>query len=104
MGQRLVYRCSPSIAWVRDANQTLVVDRETEQSWILHGVEAIVWDLLTVGYSYQSMVSMLSLTLSTSAEEAERTLAGVLEEWQGDGIVQVYERGDDGELNGQRGM
>jgi hypothetical protein len=66
MSQRLIYHCSPSIIWVKDADQTLVVDRETGQSWALRGVEAVVWDLLTIGYSYQRIVPMLSLILSLS--------------------------------------
>lgn len=64
MSQRLIYHCSPSTIWVKDADQTLVVDRELGQSWVLCGVEAVIviWDLLRVGYSYRKIVPMLSLT------------------------------------------
>ncbi len=96
MSQRLTYRCSPSIVWVKDAEQTLVVDRETEQSWVLCDVEAVVWDLLAVGYSYHRIVPLLSLILSLSVDEAGHTLAGVLQKWQDAGIVQAAEGTGDG--------
>ena len=104
MSQRLIYRCSPSIIWVKDADQTLVVDRETRQSWALRGVEAVVWDLLTIGYSYQRIVPMLSLILSLSMEEAEYTLAGVLRKWRDASIVQESFETGDGKLDCQCGM
>lgn len=104
MSQRLIYRCSPSIIWVKDTNQTLVVDRETGQSWALRGVEAVVWDLLTIGYSYQRIVPMLSLILSLSTEEAEYTLAGVLRKWRDASIVQEPFEANDGEFDCQCGM
>ena len=96
MSQRLIYRCSPSIVWVKDADQTLAVDTETEQSWPLRGVEAVVWDLLAVGYSYQKIVPMLSLILSLPIEEAERALASVLEKWRDAGVVRVSGEAKDG--------
>jgi hypothetical protein len=85
----LTYRCSPAIVWVRDAGQILLVDKEAEQSWSLHDAEAVIWDLLTVGYSYEKIVQMLSLTLSLSVEQADRTLSNVLRNWRDAGIVQV---------------
>lgn len=104
MSQRLIYRCSPCIIWVKDVHQTLVVDREAGRSWALHGIEAVVWDLLTVGYSYRRIVPMLSLILSLSVEEAEHILAGVLRRWSDASIVQVSGEADDGEPDSQCGM
>ena len=95
----LIYRCSPAIVWVRDAGQILLVDREAEQSWSLHDAEAVIWDLLTVGYSYEKITQMLSLTLSLSVEQADRALSDVLRNWRDAGIVQVS--GDD--KNGEPG-
>jgi len=96
VSQRLIYRCSPFITWVKDAGQTLVVDRETEQFWTLCGAEAVVWDLLTIGYPYHRIVPILSLILSLSVEQADHALAGVLQKWQDASIVQVAEGADDG--------
>jgi hypothetical protein len=104
VSQRLIYRCSPSIVWVNDAEQTLVVDKETKQSWVLRGTEAVVWDLLAVGYSYQRIVPMLSLILSLSVEEAEHTLTGVLRKWQDASIIRVAGGTDGGELGYQCSM
>jgi len=85
----LVYCCSPAIVWVRDAGHILLVDRETGQSWSLHDAEEVIWDLLAVGYSYEKIVQMLSLTLSLSAEQAGHTLSSVLQNWRDADIVQV---------------
>jgi len=104
MSQRLIYHCSPSTIWVKDADQTLVVDRELGQSWTLRGVEAVIWDLLTVGHSCQKAVQVLSLILSLSVEEAEHTFAGVLRKWKDASIVQVSGEADDGEPDSQCGM
>ena len=96
MSQELIYRCSPSIIWVKDAKQTLVVDEETERFWTLRGAAAVVWDLLAVGYSCRRIIPMLSLIFSLSVEEAEHTLADVLRKWQGAGIVRVAGGTNDG--------
>lgn len=96
MSRHPVYCCSPSVVWVKDAEQTLVVDRENQQSWAFHGAEAVMWDLLTVGYSYQKLVTMLSLLLSLPTEEAGRTLADALEKWRDAGIVSASQEADGG--------
>ena len=96
MSRRPTYRCSPSIAWVKDAGQTLVVDRETRQSWTLRGMEAVVWDLLAVGYPHRKIIPMLSLIHSLSVEEAKDALAEVLRKWREAGLVQVSREGDGG--------
>ena len=104
MSQRLIYHCSPSIIWVKDADQTLVVDGELGQSWALRGAEAVTWDLLTVGYSSREIAQVLSLILSLSVEEAEHTLASVLRKWRYANIVQVSGEANDGEPDGQCGV
>lgn len=87
MSQALLYHCSPAIVWVKDAGQTLLVDRETGQSWLLHNMEAVIWDLLIVGYPYEKIIQMISLVLSLSEERVEHTLSGVLRTWQKAGII-----------------
>jgi hypothetical protein len=83
------YCCSSNIAWVREAGHILLVDRETGESWSLHDAEEVIWDLLAVGYSYEKIVQILSLTLSLSADQADHTLSDVLRNWRDAGIVQV---------------
>ena len=104
MSRRLVYTCAPSIIWVRDADQTLLVDQETKQSWSLRGVSAVIWDLLAVGYSHQRIVPLLSLLISLPVEEVERDLTKVLGKWLDEGIVQASREAQDGEPDRQCGM
>jgi hypothetical protein len=81
---------------VKDAQQTLVVDQEKQRSWVLRDVEAVIWDLLTVGYSYQELVSMLSLLLALPTEESARTLVDALRRWREVGILHVSREPDGG--------
>ena len=96
MGQQVTYCCSPSIAWVKDARQVLVMDKETRQTWTLRGTEAVVWDLLAVGYPYRKIIQMLSLIYSLPVEEARDTLAGVLRKWKNADIIRVPGEADNG--------
>jgi hypothetical protein len=104
MSRRLTCRCAPSIIWVRDADQTLLVDQETKQSWSLRGVSAVIWDLLAVGYSHQRIVPLLSLIISLPIEEVEQSFTKVLGKWLDEGIVQTSGEAKDGELDRQCGM
>jgi len=104
MSRRLIYTCAPSIIWVRDADQMLLVDQETKQSWSLRGVSAVIWDLLAVGYSHQRIVPLLSLIISLPIEEVEQSFTKVLEKWLDEGIVQASREAKDGELDHQCGM
>ena len=96
MSQKVVYRCSPSVVWVKDAEQTLVVDGETQRSWALRDAGAVTWELLAVGYSYRRLVVMLSLIFSLPTQEAERRLVDVLQQWRDEGIVCESREADGG--------
>jgi len=85
----LVYECSPVIVWVRDAQQTILVNEETGDSWILQDVESVIWDWLAVTRSSDEITQMLSLALSLSVEEAARTFSGVCQNWLEAGILRA---------------
>jgi hypothetical protein len=96
VSQNVVYRCSPSVVWVKDAEQILVVDGETQRSWALRDAGAVTWELLVVGYPYRRLVAMLSLILSLPAQEAERMLVDILQQWHDGGIVCESREADGG--------
>ncbi len=96
-GTWLAYRCAPAIAWLRDAGQILLIDVDTGQSWRIRGVEAAIWDFLTLAYPYARIVRFVSLLLRTPIDEAERTLLATLHGWQSAGIVQTIRKDDCGE-------
>lgn len=85
----ICYRCAPDITWVRDAGQVLLVDADKGLSRSLRGVEAAIWDFLTLGYRYAKIIRFLSVILKVSKDEAKRTLVATLRGWQDEGIVQV---------------
>ena len=87
--ERSVYRCAPHIVWIRDADRVILVDPDNERSWLLHGIEAAIWDWLTVGYEYERIVGLLSLILQSSEDEAGATLTDALRRWCHAGLVQL---------------
>jgi hypothetical protein len=82
-----VYRCAPAIVWVKDSGQTILVEGEKERCWIIYGLEAMVWDLLTLNYTFERIVRFLSVMLETPVDEAMGTLLAILHGWQDAGIL-----------------
>ena len=94
--QEHIYRCAPTVTWVKDASQTILVEEEKERSWRLQGVEAIIWDLLTLDYAAGGMIDFLALLLNNSVQEAQTTLLAVLRDWAEMGIVCAGEKSQRG--------
>jgi hypothetical protein len=99
-----MYRCAPAIAWLRDADQTLLVDAERGQFWSIRGVEAAIWDLLTLNYPYEKIVPFLSLLMRVRTDEAEGMFLAVLRGWQEAGVVQIRGEGRSDQPGDQRRM
>lgn len=95
-GTIVVYRCAPDIFWVKDAGQTILVEGETGCSWLLSGWKAVIWDLLSLGYSVEDVVRFLTVLLDVGPEEARRRLLAALHQWAGNGIVRGAEEGGRG--------
>lgn len=92
----VVYCSTPGIAWVKDAELTLLVDEEQGRSWSLHGIEAAIWDLLTLAYSFPEIVQVVSLLARCGAEEASEIVTALLHTWEAQGIVCTTEGARDG--------
>ena len=85
----LAYHCARAITWVKDASQTLLVEDEKGQAWSLQGVEAMIWDLFALGYSFEKTAEFLSVMMNDSRREASKVLAATLHGWEKAGIVRV---------------
>ena len=90
-GTGVVLRCAPSAIWTKDAELTLVVDRERGSSWMLTGTEQVVWDLLTLGYSLEQLVEFASVFLGVSPEEADETILAICRAWVRAGLLYAEE-------------
>lgn len=87
-GERvLAYCCAAAVAWVKDADQTIVVEEETGRCWSMRGVEAAIWDLLTLDYSFEQIVRFLSALLNRSSEETTEALSTTMQRWEEAGIL-----------------
>jgi hypothetical protein len=95
----LAYDCAPSISWVKDASQVIIVEGRGERSWSLQGVEAVIWDLLTLRYGYDRMVDFLTELSEGSRKNAEAALLATIQHWEEEGIV----TGNGQERNGKPG-
>lgn len=87
------YRCAPAIVWVKDSGQTILVESESERCWIMRGVEAMVWDLLTLNYTFEGIVHFLSVMLEIPVDKASGDLWAILQGWEDAGIL-LPARGD----------
>ena len=87
--EQLFYRCAPTIVWARDEGRVIVVDDQDKRSWLLDGIEAAIWDWVTMGYAHPRIVSMVSLTLKGSDAQAETLLENTLHRWYLAGLVQL---------------
>lgn len=87
VSQLRAYRCAPDLSWVKDARQTILVKEGTGRSWLLTGWKATLWDLLSLGYLAEEIVSFLALLLDIPSEMAREWLQTVLDEWAVGGIL-----------------
>jgi hypothetical protein len=63
--QAAVLTCPPSVRWVKDADQILVVNERRGTSVALRGAEAAIWDWLTLRYPYPTLVNLLAALQAT---------------------------------------
>jgi hypothetical protein len=92
----LTYDCAPTITWVKDANQVIVIEGRGARCWSLQGIEAIIWDLLSLNYGFARMVDLLAELSEGSRENAVTTLLTTMRHWEEEGIVTAGSRGWDG--------
>ena len=90
-GGASTYRCVPTIVWVKDAEQTILIEEAGNHSWILRGEEAAIWDWLTLNHPSERIVHFLSVLSGISTEEAGKALLVILQGWEKAGIVQAVE-------------
>jgi hypothetical protein len=73
------------------------VDAERSLSWNLQSVDAIIWDLMILGYPYRQMVTFLSMLLDMTVEQVASDVLVVLQSWQQQGLIETFEEPDGGE-------
>ena len=75
------------VEYVRDLDQVILVSPENHQKWILQGIDAAVWNWLTLGYGYMRVVNMITTACSVSNEEASCLLQTILAKWVDAGLL-----------------
>lgn len=92
-GRAVAYCCVSNIVWVKDKNGVFLVDPKADRSWSMNGIDAAIWDWLTLGYRHEQAVFLLSLILRVPEDEARQVICETLYRWQRMGIVEQTEAG-----------
>ena len=66
-------------------------------SWSLQGTEVAIWDLLTLGYSFDQLARVLALIEDVTDESAVQQVRATLHAWHQAGILQVRGASEYGE-------
>jgi hypothetical protein len=74
-------------AWLRDGDQTLVLDERRQRTWTLRGDEAAAFDLIASGYSRDRLVDLLCLLKPLPQAEAEIYWGQVIAKMEQEGIL-----------------
>jgi hypothetical protein len=87
----LAYSPAPSITWVKDADQTILVDSLGGKSWALVGLEAAVWDLMALGYTAEGITDAMAISAGVEGEQGRAMLWAMVRRWQAAGILSAAE-------------
>lgn len=90
----ITYSCSPRVSWAVDAGQIIVVDEQQGRHYCLRGVEAAVWDWLTLAYPYPRLLTLLANLLAVSPAQAAVPLHAMLRQWADMGLLAQETRSD----------
>lgn len=89
------YQCAAEIEWVKNSDHILLINRLTGQSWQFRGLQALIWELLSVGHRYQKLLKLFALTESIALDLADAQIRQTLKIWAQDGIIEQVGDFDD---------
>jgi hypothetical protein len=84
----LVYTCPDNICWVNDKAVIIVVNKHTQQTYLLRGIEFVIWDWLMLGNTYARLVQLIASLLAISLPQAKQQLHHQLQIWQQNGLLE----------------
>jgi len=87
-------RLAEGVSWVKDSTQIIVIDVVNQRAYLLRGNEMAVWDWMTLGYPFGKLAHMVAVLQNMSLEEAEKSLAEMIQRWCEAGLLEVTEQQD----------
>lgn len=75
------------IQWVKEVTVILVVDETGGRSWELHGFEAMLWDLLMLGYTWQRLQEVFGALFMETPGQVDARLISCLRAWLSKGLL-----------------
>jgi hypothetical protein len=83
-------RLKDGLYYCRDAGGILILRQTENQSILLGGVEAALWDWLQL-LAWDEVIRMVSVFLRVPKEVAEDRVAGILSSWRYVGLLEFIE-------------
>jgi hypothetical protein len=77
-----------------DSAGLILVHATRQETHLLTGIEATVWNLLTLRYTYRQLLSLAAILLDSPEPVAENRLQVMLTAWQSAGLLVSMEQAD----------
>jgi hypothetical protein len=87
MTHTMRFSCCEDIQWAKDSDRIVVISLDQNTSYALEGIEAMVWEYLTLGYTDPQLTTQLSALLDTSPACAHTTVTEILVAWERKGLI-----------------
>ena len=87
MVQVTTFYCREDILWAKDYDNIVIISLAQNVAHTLEGVEATIWEYLTLGYSQSKLTTQLSSIFSISPELASTTIVKTLISWEKKDLV-----------------
>jgi hypothetical protein len=84
----LVYTCPDNICWVNDKAVIIIVNKHTQQTFLLRGIEFVIWDWLMLGNTFVRIVQVIADSLAIPLPQAKQQLHQQLQIWQQNGLLE----------------
>jgi hypothetical protein len=81
------YRCNEGVRWAVTTGGILLLHIPDGEKVFLKYPQAVVWDLVSRGYSYEQTKSMLRTITSLDEKQAAELLVSCLEGWVKEGFL-----------------
>jgi len=81
------YHCGPDIGWSVEVCTIILINKLTGAVCNLSYPEAAVWDLISRGYSFDKLVSMLGAISSKDTAEAKRLIEQTVDNLTEEGFL-----------------
>jgi hypothetical protein len=85
--QSRIYQTPAWIQWCVDAKQVIVVDQSIGKSFTLRGLQASIWNWLTLGYERSRITEFVSITQNQTLVKSDQLVVSTVSDWIANGLL-----------------